>query len=169
MAPATFFPQLILLSCSSFVICDNNHIHWLEEPQNICPTNKARLVLPHHFLCCERKWTILQVLPCWQHLYWRGSCPCFRGSAPEPLTWRTVEWGSARSPRLKDRRTHRQKRCYGIIVLVQSDLWPPSLLRQSSLSDEKDRTEDVTERQQLWFKKKKKLGQDDLVVWHRPS
>ncbi len=103
------FFQQILLSCSSFVICNNIHVHWLEGPQNICPTNKARPVLSYPFLCCERKRTTLKVSPCWRHLCWRGSCPCFRGSAPEPLTWRTVEWGSARSPRLKDRQTHRKR------------------------------------------------------------
>lgn len=115
MLPNTLFsPQLFFfVSWSSFVVHNNIHVSWLEEPQNICPSDKAHLVLPYHFHCCERKWTTLkksEISPCWQHLYWRGSCLCFQGSAPEPLTWRSVEWGSAQRTLLKDRQAHREKK-----------------------------------------------------------
>lgn len=45
------FPQLFLLSCSSFVTI---------PVQSIYPTNKAHLVLPYHSHCCEREWATLK-------------------------------------------------------------------------------------------------------------
>lgn len=148
---SSWFCYYIVFLLSSFVICSIIHLHSLEQATKHLSYKQAHLVLPCHFHCWEntktlKKTNYLQstISPCWQHLYWRGSCLCFQDSAPEPSTWRTVEWGSARSFHLKDRRVHKKKKksvmafsCQYKVIFDLHHSW-------ITIQDEMERTEQRT-------------------------